>query len=72
MITPRLQMNEPYRFSYDKTFHLDVYRYMSEFGYIDGLDRAWKDYVQEMMEHFDACPAANEGLEATIRALISR
>jgi hypothetical protein len=28
------------------------------------------DYVQEMMDHFDADPAANEGLEATIRALM--
>lgn len=70
MTTPRLQMKEPYRFSYDKVQNINVYRYMSEFGYIDGLVRAWKDYVQEMMDHFDAGLAANEGLEATIKELM--
>ena len=70
MMTPRLQMKEPYRFNYDKTKDIDVRLYMSEFGYIEGLTRAWKDYVQEMLVHFDAGLAANEGLEATIRELM--
>lgn len=69
-MTPQLQMKAPYRFSYDKTRHVDVLCYMSEFGYIDGLTRAWSDYVHEMFEHFDAVPAANEGMEAVLRDLM--
>ena len=51
---PRLQMKEPYRFCYDKVHSVDVHRYMSEGGYIAGLATAWKDYVYEMFDHFEA------------------
>lgn len=67
---PRLQMKEPYRFSYDKVHSVDVQRYMSEGGFISGLTAAWKDYVYEMYEHFEADIAANEGIEAVIRDLM--
>lgn len=67
---PRLQMKEPYRFSYDKVYSVDVQRYMSEGGFISGLTAAWKDYVYEMYEHFEADIAANEGIEAVIRDLM--
>ena len=67
---PRLQMKEPYRFSYDKVHSADVHRYMSEGGYIAGLAAAWKDYVYEMFDHFEADIAANEGIEAVIRDLM--
>ena len=67
---PRLQMKEPYRFSYDKVHSVDVQRYMSEGGFISGLTAAWKDYVYEMYEHFEADIAANEGIEAVIRYLM--
>lgn len=70
MMIPRLQMKEPYRFCYDKVHSVDVHRYMSEGGYIAGLAAAWKDYVYEMYEHFDADIAANEGIEAVIRYLM--
>ena len=67
---PRLQMKEPYRFSYDKVHSVDVQRYMSEGSFISGLTAAWKDYVYEMYEHFKADIAANEGIEAVIRDLM--
>ena len=67
---PRLQMKEPYRFSYDKVHSVDVQRYMSEGGFISGLTAAWKDYVYEMYEHFEADIAAYEGIEAVIRDLM--
>ena len=70
MMIPRLQMKEPYRFSYDKVHSVDVHRYMSEGGYIAGLATAWKDYVYEMFDHFEADIAANEGIEAVIRDLM--
>ena len=70
MMIPRLQMKEPYRFSYDKVHSVDVQRYMSEGGFISGLTAAWKDYVYEMYEHFEADIAANEGIEAVIRDLM--
>lgn len=67
---PRLQMKEPYRFRYNNIPQIDIQSYMNSYGFIAGLSAAWMDYVQEMMDHFDADPAANEGLEATIRALM--
>jgi hypothetical protein len=70
MMIPRLQMKEPYRFRYNNIPQIDIQSYMNSYGFIAGLSAAWKDYVQEMMDHFDADPAANEGLEATIRALM--
>lgn len=70
MMIPRLQMKEPYRFRYNNIPQIDIQSYMNSYGFIAGLSAAWMDYVQEMMDHFDADPAANEGLEATIRALM--
>lgn len=70
MMIPRLQMKGPYRFCYDKVHSVDVHRYMSERGYIGGLAAAWKDYVHEMFDHFEADIAANEGIEAVIRDLM--
>ena len=67
---PRLQMKEPCRFRYNKTPQTDIQSYMNSYGFTAGLSAAWKDYVQEMMEHFDAVLAANEGPEATLRALM--
>ena len=69
-MTPRLQMKEPYRFRYNNIPQIDIQSYMNSYGFIAGLSAAWMDYAQEMMDHFDADPAANEGLEATIRALM--
>ena len=70
MMIPILQMKEPYRFRYNNIPQKDIQSYMNSYGFIAGLSAAWMDYVQEMMDHFDADPAANEGLEATIRALM--
>ena len=70
MMIPILQMKEPYRFRYNNIPQIDIQSYMNSYGFIAGLSAAWMDYVQEMMDHFDADPAANEGLEATIRALM--
>ena len=70
MMIPRLQMKEPYRFRYNNIPQIDIQSYMNSYGFIAGLSAAWMDYVHEMMDHFDADPAANDGLEATIRALM--
>lgn len=66
---PRLQMKEPYWFTYNNINSVDVQKYMSEDGFVAGLAIAWKDYVFEMFEHFEADIAANEGIEAVIRDL---
>lgn len=70
MITPRLQMKQPYSSCYDNIQSVDVHRYMNEYGFIGGLSTAWSDYVHEMFEHFDAGLAANEGMEAVVRDLM--
>ena len=70
MMTPELQMKEPYRFNYDNINSVDVRRYMSESGFIGGLSAAWDDYVHEMFGNFEAGIAANEGIEAVIRDLM--
>ena len=70
MMYPRLQMKEPYSFRYNRIDNVDIQSYMNSYGFISGLTAAWKDYVQQMFEHFDAGLAANEGLEATLKELM--
>ena len=69
-MTPRLQMKQPYSSCYDNIQGIDVHKYMNEYGFIVGLSTAWADYVDEMFEHFDAAPAANEGMDAVLRDLM--
>ena len=70
MISPRLQMKQPYIFNYDNIDSVDVYKYMSESGFINGLSEAWEEYVHEMFGNFEADISANEGAEAVIRCLM--
>lgn len=69
MMTPRLQMKEPCRFKYNNIHSIDIQSYMNSYGFTAGLSTAWRDYILEMFENFDASIAANEGIEATVREL---
>ena len=58
-----LQMKSPYFNEQDMVSSIDAQSYMYKFGFFGGVDAAWKDYVRQSYEDFDASFAANEGIE---------
>ena len=70
MMKIALQMKSPYLNEQDMVSSIDAQSYMYKFGFFGGVDAAWKDYVRQSYEDFDASFAANEGIEAVIRDLV--